>query len=767
MGLPAKVVTVFMLATLGVGCLLAAWLAPAEFRQRIDGAVLELRGAVQADRALAYRVYSADSVALQSFADGLAPTGALTAAVVYSPLGDVLAAAPATTTPSLETLRTNVSTAETGLTRGDGEVVSAAGGFWSALFGTGDVLYASEPVISAVNPNRQGLSAVEFAGAMLAAGEGSRLVAAYVVAEVDAGQVAASVLASALLMIGAALVLLAPAGFLLGRLARGGSDGLEDIRALADSVRTGHAVGALPDGASGVYRELHAAINELIHHLKRQNQEAEAGRKLTSMKADENESRLSEREAELERIAAEASEAKDRLHRASYYDSLTSLPNRALFTEQFRQLLKLRERDKRPLALLLLNLINFRRVNESLGHSVGDLVLKQLAERLSDCVRASDVVSRTVDTEAGAELARLGGDEFAVVLNQLEDTDAAAAVAARFLEVLGEPFEVDGREIVVSASIGIALAPDDGESIEDLLRAAATAVHHGKSNPAGGYHYFSRDMDVSGVDRLRLETELRKSVERGQLQLHYQPQVDTFDGSIIGAEALLRWEHPEFGQVPPYRFIPLAGEIGMMQALGDWVLEESCRQLRAFRDAGLDLPRVAVNVSALEFGPRLTGRVSEVLQQSDLPPASLELGLSEGVLAQGGAESDACLAELAAMGVYLSVDNFGAGHTPLAYLAEYALDEIKLDRGFVKDCDSRAGNAKLVQAIIALAGQLQVRLLAEGVETAGEYQFLSDKGARYMQGYLFSRPIPAAELQEQLAEPWYFMSHIQRLALSA
>jgi EAL domain-containing protein (putative c-di-GMP-specific phosphodiesterase class I) len=273
-------------------------------------------------------------------------------------------------------------------------------------------------------------------------------------------------------------------------------------------------------------------------------------------------------------------------------------------------------------------------------------------------------------------------------------------------------------------------------------------------------------MQATGLDHLKLESDLRKAIDRDELLLHYQPQVDTTNGSIVGAEALLRWEHPEYGLVPPFRFIPLAEEIGLIEELGDWVLVETCRQMKEFREQGLELPRVAINVSVFQFSSLFIERVKEVLAQADLPASMLELGLSEAVLMDNDKSTIEALQELRELGVYLSVDNFGTSYAPLDYLGRCPLDELKIDRSFVVDCDIKEENARLVKAIISLAKSLDLRMVAEGVETEGEYQFLINNGARVMQGYMFSKPVPAEELQRLLVVPWHFMTQIQRIALT-
>ncbi|RLA51484.1 MAG: GGDEF domain-containing protein, partial [Gammaproteobacteria bacterium] len=449
-----------------------------------------------------------------------------------------------------------------------------------------------------------------------------------------------------------------------------------------------------------------------------------------------------------------------------YYDSLTSLPNRRLFSEQLSLLLDLNERNGKPLALLFINLDNFKRINDSLGHSAGDLLLQDVGKRLVGCLRSSDMLGHYVESGPRIDVSRLGGDEFTVVLNQLDTIDSASVVAQRVIDRLVEPMIIDDHELVVTPSVGIAAAPRDAVDVEGLLRAAGTAMHHAKASARDDFLFYNEDMQSTGLDRLKLESDLRKAIDRDELLLHYQPQVDTANGSIVGVEALLRWEHPEFGLVPPFKFIPLAEEIGLIEEFGDWVLVEVCRQMHEFREQGLELPKVAINVSPLQFNPLFINRVKEVLIQADLPASMLELGLSEGVLMHNDRSTIKSLQELRELGVYLSVDNFGISYAPLSYLGSCPLDELKIGRSFVVDCDLREESGRLVKAIISMANSLNLRIVAEGVETEGEYQFLTSNGARVMQGYLFSKPVPAEELKAQLVVPWHYMTQIQRIALT-
>jgi len=294
------------------------------------------------------------------------------------------------------------------------------------------------------------------------------------------------------------------------------------------------------------------------------------------------------------------------------------------------------------------------------------------------------------------------------------------------------------------------------------LKAADTAMYHAKSSGKNNFLYYSSSMDAAGVERLRLETDLRKAVELDQLVLHYQPQVDTVSGTVVGAEALIRWEHPIHGLVPPFKFIPLAEEMGLIGELGLWILREACLQMKEFRDLGLNLPKIAVNVSALQFNATFIKQVAQVLQETELPPSCLELELTEGVVMDNANSTINALHELKETGVSLSIDDFGTGYSSLSYLSRFPLDELKIDRSFVIDFDNSENSASLVIAIIAMGKSMNLKLVAEGVETHEQYHFLTSNGANVIQGYLFSKPVAAAELKPLLA-PYHFLQQIEAI----
>lgn len=588
------------------------------------------------------------------------------------------------------------------------------------------------------------------------ASDGSQAVAGFIHVVLDAESLLAEsrAAASRVLLGGLALLVLClPIVYLV---MRGITAPLRRLTQLASQMASGERPKEINLEAKGALGDIARLLNTVS--------EADLDHKQLVLQADEQANQLSLSEQELSKATEEINSNREELHRLTNYDRLTALPNRHLFSEQLGVLLRLSSRSSQPLALLLLKLGDFKRINDSLGRAGGDAVLREVGRRLLGCVRDSDMLARFVGVEEEANVARLGGDEFALVLSQLDKNDSASMVAQRITDLLAKPMEIEGHELVIAANIGIALAPRNGTDPDELLRAADTATHHAQLT-GSRFLYYNEDMVFAGQDDLKVEGELRKAIERNQLSLHYQPQVDTNDGSIICAEALLRWEHPELGQVSPARFIALAEKTGLIWELGDWVIEEACRQIVEFREQGIELPRIAINVSAHQFKPAFVDRLIEVLGNAGVPTSMFELGLSEAVLMDNDSSLIKFMRQLKAAGFYLSLENFGISYAPISYLGRVPLDEIKIDRDFVIDCDKRKEAGSLVKAIIAMAASLELQTVAEGVETPGQYRFLAENGITVMRGYLFSAPLPAAELQKLLVVPWHFSGQLQRLAL--
>jgi len=415
-------------------------------------------------------------------------------------------------------------------------------------------------------------------------------------------------------------------------------------------------------------------------------------------------------------------------------DPLTHLPNRELFAELLAHAILQAERDQARFALLFLDLDNFQTINESLGHRLGDQLLVEVSKRLQVLLPGCDAI------------ARIGGDEFNIILDENEGMPVDLT-AQRIIDAFAEPFAVGGGSVYVGVSIGIALYPDDGRGAETLQSSADAALHQAKVQGRGILRFFSPEMTQRARGRLTLEADLRRALERQELRLHYQPQVDLQSGEIVGLEALVRWQHPERGMVSPGEFIPLAEESGLVIPLGDWVLREACRQATQWTTAGLKPLRMAVNVSAVQLSRgHLVASVKDVLQDTGIAPELLELEITESFVMLDRDQSLRSLAELKALGVRLSIDDFGTGYSSLAYLQQLEVHKLKVDMSFVRDMIINSGNASIVKAVIAVGHSLGLEITAEGVETQNQARRLLAMQCDVAQGYLVSRPLPAEEM---------------------
>ncbi|MBA1147710.1 EAL domain-containing protein [Ectothiorhodospiraceae bacterium WFHF3C12] len=420
----------------------------------------------------------------------------------------------------------------------------------------------------------------------------------------------------------------------------------------------------------------------------------------------------------------------ERLYYLANFDELTGLPNRSLFRDRLTQAIAQARRDDAGLAVLFMDLDRFKSVNDTLGHGIGDELLRAVATRVGECLRE-------VDT-----FARQGGDEFTVVLGGVESARSAAAVAEKILERFATPFTVGGHEIYTSGSIGITLFPDDAEDADGLLKNADTAMYLAKERGRGTYQFFTPDLDIAARERLLLEGGLRRAVENDELRLAYQPQVDLRTGAFIGFEALLRWEHPELGLLSPDRFIPIAEETGTIIPIGEWVLRQACAQWRKWCDLGLPPMTVSVNMSVRQFRqPDLASVIQRALREADMDAHWLELELTESMLMTNADMSTGILDDLKAVGARMAVDDFGTGYSSLNYLKRFPLDTLKIDRSFIKDIDRDSDDAEIARGIIALGRALQLTVLAEGVETADQRDFLLREGCHFAQGFMFGRPV--------------------------
>lgn len=443
---------------------------------------------------------------------------------------------------------------------------------------------------------------------------------------------------------------------------------------------------------------------------------------------------------------SERKRSEREIHRLAYFDSLTGLPNRTLFKDRVTQALSHARRYQTTLATLFLDLDRFKAINDTLGHHIGDLLLKSVADRLADSVRHSDSVGRSVDQEPTHELARLGGDEFTVLLTNLRDVQDAGKVARRILEALTKPFLINGHEIFVTVSVGIAIFPTDGDSVDMLLKHADNAMYHAKEQGRNNYQFYSTAMNAAANERLVMESELRHATEREEFVVYYQPQIDLRTMGIVGGEALVRWRHPRQGLLGPAVFLAVAADSGLIRTIDEWVLRTVCRQSRVWQQRGLSPTRISINVSnSLFHGNTLVKAVEDTLRETGLSPGWLELELTESVAMRNVDVSIALLRNLKAMGIQLAIDDFGTGYSSLSFLQRLPIDVVKIDQSFVREISRQTGPVPIVRAIIAMAHSLQLQVLAEGVEQEDQRAILLAESCDQAQGYLFGRPMPADE----------------------
>jgi diguanylate cyclase (GGDEF)-like protein/PAS domain S-box-containing protein len=444
--------------------------------------------------------------------------------------------------------------------------------------------------------------------------------------------------------------------------------------------------------------------------------------------------------------------AEEKIRFLAYYDGLTGLPNRQLFLEHFNQALYAAQRDGSKVALLYLDLDRFKRINDTLGHSAGDILLKEISICLADNIRSADIVAKAcLPCKPGVTLSRLGGDEFAILLSRLAEEEHAGRVAQRILDLLSLPIMIAGQEVYISGSIGITLFPSDGEDADTLLRNADVAMYHAKESGRNSFQFFSAQMNQRAMEKLSIETDLKKALERNELLLYYQPQIDLQTGKVVGVEALIRWQHPRLGMVSPGMFIPIAEESGLIVDIGQWVLLEACRQAMLWQQAGFAPVRMGVNISSLQFKQQnLASLVRRVLQETGFDARYLDLELTESAIMQNVSQINDTLIELKEIGVNLSVDDFGTGYSSMSYLKRFPLDTLKIDRSFVMDITTDANDAAIIKAIIVLAKSLGLKTIAEGVETSEQLAFLQEQRCDEMQGFFISRPLPDREVERFL-----------------
>jgi diguanylate cyclase (GGDEF)-like protein/PAS domain S-box-containing protein len=419
---------------------------------------------------------------------------------------------------------------------------------------------------------------------------------------------------------------------------------------------------------------------------------------------------------------------------SAQHDVVTDLPNRILLNDRITQSISLARRNNRSVAVLFLDLDHFKYINDSLGHDIGDRLLQCVSKRLRTSVRGSDTVSRQ------------GGDEFVILLSEITHPQHSATIADKILRSLNVPCPIEGHDLHIDGSIGISIYPADGEDAETLIKNADTAMYHAKENGRNNFQFFTAEMNLKSVQRQSTESNLRRAIERDEFLLHYQPKINLVTGEITGVEALIRWQQPDRGLVPPVQFVPIAEDCGLILPIGRWVLREACRQAREWQAAGLPFKRISVNVSAAEFrGKGFVEGVATVLAETGMDACYLDLELTEGVLMANAESTGATLQALKAMGIHLAVDDFGTGYSSLSYLRQFPIDVLKIDQSFVRQITSDPDDSPIVSAIIDMAKNLKQRVIAEGIETQEQLAFLQARHCAEGQGYLFSQPLPASE----------------------
>lgn len=452
-------------------------------------------------------------------------------------------------------------------------------------------------------------------------------------------------------------------------------------------------------------------------------------------------------------MSTKLKKSDDRIRRLAYHDGLTNLPNRRMFQQYLEQAIARSARHDEVLGVLFLDIDNFKSINDSLGHHVGDQLLREMANRLSATIRRDEYMTRFDWPEGDNVLARLGGDEFVILLSNLRDSFAPSKVASRILTALEKPFSLNDHELFVTTSIGIALSPSDGLLADELLRNADLAMYHAKENGKNNFQYYSSSMNQASLHRINMESRLRKAVSESAFTLHYQPQVDTLTGEIVGAEALLRWQDEELGMVPTRSFMHLAEETGLMLSIGEWVIAETCLQAKSWQNQGLKPIRISANVSAMQLARQnLTFLIERALVSSALSPEHFGIEITESGIIAFNAPAIDKLTAIKELGVQVALDDFGTGYSSLNYLRRFPINVLKIDPEFTDDILDSPATPQIVQALVKMAEALNLTVMAEGVKSQGQMNALQKYGVRYVQGYAYSRPVPADDFAELLKQ---------------
>jgi diguanylate cyclase (GGDEF)-like protein len=760
------IATMAVIATL----LVTLFVGQREFNFQRDAILLAISSLVGSRPQLQLIVYFRESDEIQrTLVEAMALSPAIRRAVLYDSQGEVIGSRAApwageTPPPDLVRLREGLSPLERGLVRSDGGRIPASLQVLQFVTlgekNTSLVL----PIVSVVNPQGSDIGREDFAAALAyPQAVTSHYVLGYLEVALSSTMIWSLTLPAIAMSAGLGGLIVFLFWLIARTITRRITAPLNRLAKVADDIAAGRQTQPIPVQGSGEVRDIAEVLNGIIAGLHQYTKRMDADRRILSLKVDERTQQLNETHSALREAARDVSEARDRARQLLYFDSLTSLPNRRLFQEQLTLLLRLARRSQDRVGLLLIDIDDFKRINKTLGSDAGDRVLREISARLTDSVRDSDVLHRRSERDSSVmDLSRMGGDEFTVVLNRVEGPDAARLVAERLASALLQPVMLDGEELVITCSIGISLFPDHADTVESMMKTASTAMLAAKKRGRSQAVLYDSTMEADHRERLKLETELRKAIELDQLLLHYQPQVHAETGEVCGVEALVRWNHPVHGLVPPFKWIPIAEDLGLIREVGSWVLHQACADLVALREEGLQLGKVSVNVSALQLNESLHGEIVTALQDSGLPPESLELELTEGALVTDQESTLDLLQRITQLGVRLSVDDFGTGYSSLSYLSRLPLDVLKVDRSFVIGLADGGANVELVRAIIAMAHSLELDIVVEGVENTGELDFFSKQRAHVVQGFLFSKPVPVEELRPLLA-PRYFASMLAGL----
>ncbi len=443
--------------------------------------------------------------------------------------------------------------------------------------------------------------------------------------------------------------------------------------------------------------------------------------------------------------------AEEQIAFLAYHDSLTALPNNRLFKDRLEHAISQAERNQKMIAVMFLDLDRFKLINDTMGHSAGDELLKITSQRLLDAVRKTDSVAVNSVNDFTTSVARLGGDEFTILLEDLENLHALTHIAERITRSVSKPMMLDRQEVHISTSIGIAVYPDDGANADEVLKHADAAMYHAKAQGRNNFQFYTEEMNKSSVELLALENNLHKALDNNELVLYYQPQVNVVSGQLVGMEALIRWKHPERGFVSPNVFIPVAEETGMISRIGLWVIREACKQGVEWMRQGLELNKISVNLSARQLKDEaLPTYIQGILNETGMPADKLGIELTESAIILDPEIALARLQKIKQLGITLSLDDFGTGYSSLSYLKRFPIDVLKIDQAFIRDVKVDHEDAALVKAIISMAHGLGMEVIAEGVEVEEQKEFLSANACDSIQGYLFSRPLPANEIVQML-----------------